>query len=192
MSATTADTAAAEPKKGKGKLLIILLALIVVLGGAGGGGWFYLQSKKAHVEDDEEDAHASAKKPASPNYLALENMVVNLADPGGERVAQVGITLDLNDAKAVDQLKAMMPAVRSSVLLLLTQRTSEELLKRDGKEKLAQDVQIEVARALGYEVPKASRRPKDGDDEDEPPRRRARKAPASPVNAVLFSSFIVQ
>ncbi|PZQ75073.1 MAG: flagellar basal body protein FliL [Variovorax paradoxus] len=192
MSATTADTAAAEPKKGKGKLLIILLALIVVLGGAGGGGWFYLQSKKAHVEDDEEDAHASAKKPASPNYLALENMVVNLADPGGERVAQVGITLDLSDAKAVDQLKAMMPAVRSSVLLLLTQRTSEELLKRDGKEKLAQDVQVEVARALGYEVPKAARRPKDGDDEDEPPRRRARKTPASPVNAVLFSSFIVQ
>ncbi|MBN8748091.1 Flagellar basal body-associated protein FliL [Xylophilus ampelinus] len=193
MSATTADPTAAEPGKGKGKskLLLIVLAL-VVLGGAGGGGWFYLQSKKAHVEDEEEEVHASAKKPASPNYLALENMVVNLADPGGERVAQVGITLDLSDAKAADQLKAMMPAVRSSVLLLLTQRTSEELLKRDGKEKLAQDVQVEVARALGYEVPKASRKAKDADDEDEPPRRKARKAPASPVNAVLFSSFIVQ
>lgn len=193
MSATTADPTAAAPRKGKSKLLIIVLALVVVLGGAGGGGWFYLQSKKAHVEDDEEEAHVAPKKPASPNYLALENMVVNLADPGGERVAQVGITLDLNDAKAVDQLRAMMPAVRSSVLMLLTQRTSEELLKRDGKEKLAQDVQVEVARALGYEVPKASRKAKDADDEDEPPRRKSRaKAAASPVNAVLFSSFIVQ
>lgn len=173
--------------------MIVLLALLVVLAGGGGAGWFYLQSKKAHVEDDEEEAHASTKKSVTPNYLALETMVVNLADPGGERVAQVGITLDLNDPKAADQLKAMMPAVRSNVLLLLTQRTSEELLKRDGKEKLAQDVQVEVAKALGYEVPKPARRAKDSDDEDEPPRRKARtRAPASPVNAVLFSSFIVQ
>ncbi|RYY52726.1 MAG: flagellar basal body-associated FliL family protein, partial [Comamonadaceae bacterium] len=136
-----------------------------------------------------DEVHEAPKRAAS-NYLAMENMVVNLADPGGERMAQVGITLDLNDPKLVDQVKTMMPAIRSNVLMLVSQRTSEELLRRDGKEKLAQDVRAEVSRALGHEPPRAARPARDGDDEgDDRPRR---KSAPMPVAAVLFSAFIVQ
>jgi len=185
VSATPADSSAPAPK-GKGKLLIILLAALIVAAGAAAGGWFYLQSQKAlaaQAQDDDHDAPVAAAKRAAPTYLALENMVVNLADAGGDRMVQVGITLDLNDAKFVDEVKSMMPAVRNSVLLLVSQRTSEELLKLDGKEKLAADVRAEISRALGYEAPR--------EEADERPRRRSR-APASPVNGVLFSAFIVQ
>ena len=122
-------------------------------------------------------------------------MVVNLADPGGDRFAQVGITLELADGKTSEKVKSHMPKIRSGVLLLLSQRTTDELLTREGKEKLALDVRREVSRPLGYTVPKprkrpASRNPDDEDDEDDEPRRP--RVDDNPVRQVLFSSFIIQ
>ncbi len=117
--------------------------------------------------------------------------------PGGDRFAQIGITLELADAKAAEQVKTYMPSIRSSVLLLVSQRTTDELLTREGKEKLAQDVRREVSRPLGYAIPKPRKRAaqrdlddeEEDDDEDERPRRRADD---NPVRQVLFSSFIIQ
>ena len=174
MSAKAAEASApvaAPPPKGKSKLLVLGLAAALLLGGGGAGAWFLLK-KDAGVAHAEAAAPKEAKR-AAPTYLALENMVVNLADPGGERVAQIGITLDLESDKTVDQVKAFLPAIRSKVLLLISQRSSEELLKRDGKEKLATDVVSEIARALG-------------------PKGEAQDGKAGPVHGVLFSSFIVQ
>ncbi|KAF1068083.1 MAG: hypothetical protein GAK39_03662 [Variovorax sp.] len=108
---------------------------------------------------------------------------MNLADPGGERVAQIGMTLDVRDEKTAARLKTLMPVVRSRMLMLVSQRTSEELLKRDGKEKLADDVMIEVTRVLNPDAARAV--------DDEAPRARKPRA-SGPVRGVLFSSFIVQ
>ena len=60
-------------------------------------------------------------------------------------LAQVGVTLELSDAKAPDKVKVYMPAIRSGVLMLISQRTAEELLLREGKEKLAADILEEAA-----------------------------------------------
>jgi len=190
------ETEAAPPKKSK-KLIVIaaIVLLVVVLGGA--AAWFFLSQRHAADEDEEGGApraSQSATPKAPPTFLPLESMVVNLADPGGDRFAQIGITLELDDAKVAEQVKAYMPSIRSSVLLLVSQRTSDELLTRDGKEKLAADVRREVLRPLGIAPPKPTKRstPRDEDDYDdeEPPRRRAE--PNNPVRQVLFSSFIVQ
>jgi flagellar FliL protein len=190
--APAADAGAAKPK-GKSKLLVIIVAAVVVLGAAGGGAWFFLGKKHATAEHAEE---APTAKHVAPTYLALENMVVNLADPGGEKVAQIGITLDLESDKTADQVKSLLPKIRSGLLILISQRTSEELLKRDGKEKLAADVVTEVAQSLGYEAPKRkAKKVKAEEDEDgqaEAPAAKSKAHAAGPVNGVLFSSFIVQ
>ncbi|VWX60306.1 Flagellar protein FliL [Burkholderiales bacterium 8X] len=198
-AAAAAPAATEAPaKKGKGKLIVIIAAVLVLAGG-GGGAWFFL-NKKPHDAEHEEASAAAEKPHAAPTYMAMENMVVNLADPGGERFAQIGITLDLDNEKTAEKIKAIMPVVRSRVLMLASQRTSEELLKRDGKEKLADDVVAEVSRALGYEVdePKPvkakAKAEAEGDDEEDaaPKKKRKKKAAASPVNGVLFSAFIIQ
>lgn len=204
MSAPAATAAAAQapeaPKKGgKKSMLMIIIVAVVLLGGGAGGAWFYMQKRAAAAATDEEPvAHAPAEKHA-PTYLPLESMVVNLADGGGERFAQIGVTLDVENEKTAEKIKTYMPAIRSSVLMLVSQRTSEELLKRDGKEKLANDIVAEVSRAIGYEVDepapkKAKAKAAEADDEEEPApkRKKKRKAEPSPVNGVLFSSFIVQ
>ncbi len=195
MSANAAAAPAKEKPKSK-KMLIIVVALVLVLGIAGAAAFFIL-GKKKHADDEEggaaaaAPAHETAKTP--PTFLPLENMVVNLADPGGDRFAQIGITVEVADAKTAEQIKLYLPSIRSSVLLLVSQRTSGELLVREGKEKLAKDILREVSRPLGFTVarerPKPASVPVGEDDEEQPP---PRKAPKNPVQGILFSSFIIQ
>ena len=100
-------------------------------------------------------------------------------------MAQVGITLEVVDAKAVDKVKVYLPAIRSGILLLISQRTSEDLVQIEGKEKLAQDILAEALRpfASGEKV----------DPKDKKAVARAKKlVEEDPIRAVYFSSFIVQ
>ncbi|MDB5828419.1 MAG: flagellar basal body protein FliL [Variovorax sp.] len=194
-AATAAAIPAPDAPKRKGKPMLLIIVAALVLGGGAAGGWFYM-NKKNHAAAEEEPAAHAPDHAAAPTYLALENMVVNLADPGGERFAQIGVTLDLENEKVGDKIKTYLPAIRSSVLMLVSQRTSDELLKRDGKEKLAADIVTEVSRTLGYEVEAPVKKSKvvaESDDDEAPvkPKKR-RKAEPSPINGVLFSSFIVQ
>ena len=187
----------AAPAKAKSKKLIIIVAALAVLLVAGGGAAWMLLAKRG--AGDEEEGHAPVAQATAPKtpptFLPMENMVVNLADPGGDRFAQVGITLELADAKTADLVKTYMPSIRSNVLLLVSQRSTDELLTREGKEKLAVDIRREVSRPLGFTVPKPRKRPvqrdPEDDEEDEVAPRRT-KADNNPVRQVLFSSFIIQ
>ncbi|WP_404300642.1 flagellar basal body-associated protein FliL [Alicycliphilus denitrificans] len=189
-------TAAPAKTKSKSKKLIIgmaVLALLLVAGGA--AAWLLLAKRSAVDEEDAPVAKAQAAAPKTPpTFLPMENMVVNLADPGGDRFAQVGITLELADAKTSELLKTYMPSIRSSVLLLVSQRTTDELLTREGKEKLAGDIRREALRPLGLTEPKPLKRPvrrdPEGEDDEVVPQRP--KVDDSPVRQVLFSSFIIQ
>jgi flagellar FliL protein len=182
--AAKADAGGGAPAAPKSKkMLVIVGGLVVVLALAGGGAWFVMSKKAAAAEDVEEVSQAAPKGP--PTFLPLDNMVVNLADPGGEKVAQVGITLEVVDLKAVDKVKVYLPAIRSGILLLISQRTAEELLQIEGKEKLAKDVLAEALRPFG------------GGEEVDPKDKKAvaqakKQAEVGPVRGVYFSSFIVQ
>jgi flagellar FliL protein len=184
---------ASPPAKSKKMLMIIIgLVLVVALGGVGA---FVVISKQRAAADDPDGAapgpakvvsHAAPKTP--PVYLPLDSMVVNLADPGGERVAQVGITLEVLDAKSADTVKAFLPTIRSGILLLVSQRTAEELLNPEGKQKLASDILRETS------IPFGGGEDDDHEEESTKPnkKKRAKVHVDYPVVAVLFSSFIVQ
>ncbi len=181
--------AAGAPKSKKMLIIIVAAVLVLVLGGA--GAFFFISKQRAAAEEGDEAAPAKAASHADPKappaYLPLDAMVVNLADPGGERVAQIGVTLEVMDVKSAESVKAYLPTIRSGILMLISQRTAEELLKPEGKEKLAKDILREAAVPFGG-----------GDDEEEEEaassKKKKRRAAAVqyPVVGVLFSSFIVQ
>ena len=190
---TNAAAAESAKKPAKSKKLIIIAAVVVLLLVVGGGGAAWFLSQRHAGDEEGEAAPAKSSAPAvAPTFLPMDTLVVNLADNGGERFAQLGITLELADTKTSDLVKQHMPTIRSSIIMLASQRTSDELLTREGKEKLATDIHREVSRPLGFEVPVAKKRPatQEGDEDDEPPR--PRKAAANPVLRVLFSGFIIQ
>ena len=212
MSAAPAATAEAAPAKaGKKKLLIIIAAVLVLVLGGGGAAVVLLKKKPAESEEDGGDGgHAKPKAeehaaPAKPNakhdpkhppaFLPLDPFTVNLADKDSERYAQIGVTLEIADAKVADELKIYMPAIRNNILMVLSHKTAAQLLTREGKEKLAKSIMYAAVRPLGYDI---------DDDEDEEEeaaaaeapkkKKKKKKAPPSnlPVSAVHFSNFIVQ
>ena len=177
-----ATHSAAAPAQAKSKKLIIIGALVALLVVAVVAAMLVMnnQSRGDMYGDD-----APAQKTVLvPTFLPLENMVVNLADQGGDRFAQIGITLELQDDATATLVKQYMPSIRNGILMQVSQRSAEELLLREGKENLAEDILREVTRPLGITTARA-----DADEATagERPRRRN-----SSVRRVLFSSFIIQ
>jgi flagellar protein FliL len=208
------DGAAPPAPKGKKKLIIIIAAVLLVVAAGGGGALFYMKKKAAEAaaaaEAEGEDAPASGKAKSAkhdashaPTFLPLEPFVVNLADKEADRYAQIGVTLEIDDPKFADQLKAYMPAIRNGILMVLAHKTSQELLERSGKEALAAEIMRESVRPLGIEVgadheEAAPAAAADEDEEEADPKakkkpKKAKKATAhNPVRHVHFSNFIIQ
>jgi flagellar protein FliL len=206
MSAAAAEAAPAP--KGKKKLIIIIAAAVAVLALGGGGAALMLSKKKAAAEAelDAEEGHAPAVKAAAkvdpkalPVFVPLDPFTVNLADRDAERYAQIGITLEIDDAKTGDQIKNYMPAIRNNILMAIADRTAGDLMGREGKARLADKVKREVARALGYEVGDDQEAAPAEDEEEEAKPKKKGKAkakkkaePILPIKAVHFSNFIIQ
>lgn len=213
MAAAIAEAAphGAPAKGGKKKLFVIVGAVLALVLAAGGGGVVYLKKKQAaeaaaaEEEGEAPAAHAAAAKhPGTPPaWLPLDPFVVNLADRDADRYAQIGITLELDNPASADQIRAYMPAVRNAILLVLAGKTSKDLLDRSGKETLAEEIAREAARPLGIDIP-APKKVKEAasdsapgtaakaDDEESPKPKKKRAGPRNPIQAVNFSSFIVQ
>ncbi len=161
-TAATAATEGAPAAKGGKKKLIILLAAVLLLVLAGGGAAVFMLKKKAAAEAEAEDEGDEARTTAAakrdpkavPIFVALDSFTVNLADRDADRYAQIGISLELDDTK-------------------VGHKRAADLMDRSGKEKLAQEVQQETERAIGFEAGK-------------------KKAGPRPIRAVHFSNFIIQ
>jgi flagellar FliL protein len=206
-AAAPAETLEAIPplKGGKKKLILIGAVVLALLLAAGAGTVLWLKSRAAHAKDDvtAEDspkAHAAAKNdPANPpTFLPLDVFVVNLADRDADRYAQIGITFEVDSALFADQMKAYMPAIRNAILMILAQKSSQDLLDRAGKEQLAEEIRRETVRPMGIDMPEperiATKPATDAADEVPAPVRKParRTAPHNPVRHVHFSNFIIQ
>ena len=125
---------------------------------------------------------------------------MNLADKEADRYAQVGITLEVEDAKFAEQMKAFMPAIRNGILMVLAHKNSQELLERRGKEALAAEIMRESVRPLGIELEDSDvegAKPAEKATGEEAPKAKKKKSHKtavedSPVKHVHFSNFIVQ
>ena len=210
------DAVEAVPKKSRKKLIVIGAAVLLVLALAGGAATWFLK-KKAHAGEAGIEAVEKVDRAHPPTFVPLDAFVVNLADKDVDRYAQIGITLEIDDAKFADQIKVYMPAIRNGVLMVLAHKTSRELLERSGKEMLAAEILAAAVKPLGFDAPlptvaataAAKAEPgKPADDAaespdaetdaeaDKPAARKPASPPAgaehNPVRRVHFSNFIIQ
>jgi flagellar protein FliL len=209
MSAAPAATANAAPaaKGGKKKLIIIIAAVLVLVLGGGGAAFVLMKKHPAEGEDGADDGgHARADAPAAkakpkhdpkhpPIFLPLDPFTVNLADRESERYAQIAVTLEIDEAKTADELKLYMPAIRNNILMVLSHKTAEQILTREGKEKLATAILYASVKPLGYEIDEEEEAPEDPEADTAPKKKKKKKKaapPVLPVTAVHFSNFIVQ
>lgn len=162
------ETKEAPPaKRGKGMLIGAMVALLLVAGV--GAGWYYTRPASAS------EAAKAAAKPVETIFVNLDPFTVNLADEGGERLAQVGIVLELAGKEVHPILTRNMPIVRNNMLLLLSSQHAKTLLSLEGKLALAAQIGARTSAALGWKEDKA-------DPAHSP----------NPIVAVHFSQMLVQ
>ena len=175
-------------KKGRMKIVLIVAALLLLLGAVA------LVVSRSAAPVDEEDAELDAAQPqaghydpkAAPMFVQLEVFTVNLADRDTDRFIQVGVTLEVEDHKAAEQIKAFMPVIRNNILMVLTNKTSDSVREPLGKRRLAAELRAQALRPLGFNVT-AEELLDDGAGKGRP----SRPTPL-PIKAVHFSTFIVQ
>ena len=217
MSAVMAEPAADDALAPRPKKTILVIGIVVVLLGIAlaGGAIVFFKQRAAHAsaaagDDDAATSEAAAATATHidpknvPIYLPLDPFIVNLADRDADRYAQIGVTFELESNAAGEQIKAYMPAIRNAILLVLANKTAKELMYREGKELLAQEILREAVRPMGIEV--ATPEPvtaAPGESASaaasaatvagsKPKARRGAGAQHNPIVRVHFSTFIIQ
>lgn len=126
---------------GKKKLLIIIIAVVlVVLIGVGAGLFFFLNKEKA------------AEKPSDPGMevpvpelnkssdigpmVDIEEFIVNIISAESNHYVKASFTLELTNEMAKEEVSKRMPQIRDSILLLVGNKTYEELQDLQGKKQL--------------------------------------------------------
>lgn len=151
---------AAEPAKGKSKLIPMILAAVVLAGGGGGAYWYLVMrpaaaqaaAAKAKAEGGEhggeeatEGEEGEEKEPQG--IVILDPFVVNLADPDGTKFLRITLSLLVHneeEAKELGENAVDKARMRSALLDLLAQQTSEALVTPEGKDTLKKDVATAV------------------------------------------------
>ena len=194
--------------------MIALAAIVILVGGGGAAAWFYVSAKTAAAlaaADDGEDTKHAAEAPKhdkskKPVFTTLDTFTVNLNDPSGARLAQIGIAFEVEDVGIDTVIKDHLPVVRNRILLLLSSKKIDELLSVEGKQELARKIRIVTAQAIGIDVDDdeladEASNDKAVDHAEKPSavskkasgKKAAKKrAPANPIKEVLFSTFLVQ
>lgn len=164
---TPEGEAEVKPKsKKKGKLLILLVVLLLL--GGGGGAWWFLKGNKPH--DPKAPAQKVEEPEKPPIFIRLDTFTVNLKKADTEdHYLQVEIQFKVVDPKADEAVKLRMPEIRNALLLLLSNKTQDELITVEGKQKLSSDIA-----AQSNQIIRAKEPAKDG------------------VTGVYFTSFVIQ
>lgn len=175
-------------KKNKRLLIIIIAAVLVLVFGGGGATYFLLKKPSTEAEDGDEPpaktAKAKKKKKegldAPPVFTKLDPFVVKLQVEAQDAYVQAIPELKLLDMSVADQVKQFMPEIRHKVLLILAGKKASDLSTPQGMQTLANQIRISINATLSGEPPDPALEKQDLAD------------PEAPVQAVFFSSLIVQ
>jgi len=173
--AVVADVA--PPKKSKKLLIIIVAALVLILALGVGGIIIWKKMNSAQEAEDGDVATEQVKsgkkkgaKEVAPVYVALEAFTVNLVPENGDQFLQLMISVEVEDSQVSDRLKMYTPKLRNDVMMLLSGKKASELITKEGKETLANEVRSLMNGILDP----------------------GGKGSEGPVREVLFTSFIIQ
>ncbi len=141
--------------QGPTKKIIIFSVIVLLLVAISVGGTYFIVGAKDNAEAVAEDSHDTKDKKKTdkkkkkkgeaagdPVYFSLKPaFVVNFGSQSSQvRFLQVTMDVMGRDALLIKELEKHMPAIRNSIVLLLSNQTSELLSSSEGKEKIRTDV----------------------------------------------------
>lgn len=188
---------AEEQAPKKKKTLMMIVVGVVVLALIGAGTAFFLMKKNAADDEEEGDdppaktekakkAKKDHEEEAPPVFVKLDAFTVKLQSEGQEAYLQAVPELRVLDAHLGDKIKQYTPEIRHRILLILSAKTAAELSTSHGVQRLANEMRVTINAII--DPPPVRKKGKERPAEE--PSDHA--GPDEPVQAVLFTSFIVQ
>ena len=137
----------ADTSKGGKKKLIMLIAAAVLLLGGGGGAYYFLVFKKS--QDADPSKAASLIRPAPDQVqigpmVEVREFVVNIIGVDSPHYVKAALTLELDRQSTLDEVNRRMPQIRDAILLLIGNKTFEELQDIQGKNQVKAEVKSKI------------------------------------------------
>lgn len=135
---------------GKKKLIIIIAAALVLLLALGGGAAFYFMKKKEAEAEAKKDPGLEVPVPELNPAAAIGPMVdisefiVNIISDEANHYVKASLTIELTNEPAKDELGQRMPQIRDAILLLVGNKTYEELQDLQGKKQLKAEMTSKI------------------------------------------------
>lgn len=173
------------------KIIILVVTLTLVLGGGLVGGTFYFVSsmnppQASSTKDgadevaddgeediDEEEEVAEDKVMEPPHYFSMDpKFVVSFSNQKYARFMQFSLEIMSRDPEIIKKIEEHNPVIRSSLLMLFGSQGYDEMVTREGKEKLLKDTAADINSTLQKVTGSADM--------------------ADAVEAAYFTSFVIQ
>jgi flagellar protein FliL len=143
-----------EPKKGgKKKLIVVIVAVLVLLLAGGGAGYYFLVLKPKQEEmkrkQEEESKAAALIKPVPEDakigpMVEIKEFVVNIIGSETAHYVKASLSLELDKDTTMDEVSKRMPQIRDAILLLIGNKTFEELQDIQGKNQVKAELKSKI------------------------------------------------
>ncbi|MGE3267746.1 MAG: flagellar basal body-associated protein FliL [Chloroflexota bacterium] len=150
-------------KMAKGKIILMVLGLLLGAGVALGATLAFGETLGITGKPGETKIKY-IEKPKVGMMLPMRERIVNLSDPGVMRYLKVTITLEMANHSGKDlptgekykeaqtelknELGGTLPRMEDELTVILTARTSAELMNPDGKQRLRDEIKSRMNKAL--------------------------------------------
>jgi len=132
----------------KKKLFIIIGAVVLLLIGGGVAGWFFLKPEPPTPEELDPGLTVPVPNLAQTTEIGpmvnIEEFVVNIISGDTPHYVKASLTVELSNADVQPEVEQRMPQVRDAVLLLIGNKTYEELQDLQGKRQLKAELKSKI------------------------------------------------
>lgn len=147
MAEKTEDKA---PEGGSKKKLFIIIGAVVLFLLIGGGvaGWFFLKPEPPPPEDLDPGLTVPVPELSQSTEIGpmvnIEEFVVNIISGDSPHYVKASLTVELSSEDVQPEVEQRMPQVRDAVLLLIGNKTYEELQDLQGKRQLKAELKSKI------------------------------------------------
>jgi len=130
------------------KTVAIIVTIVVLLIIGVGGAFFFLSDDEATADNRVSNSEARGES----YYLALEPpFIVNFVYKDTLRYLQMNLSVMSHEPKILEQVTHHMPAIRHRLIMLISNKTFNELNGEDSKEALREEMLLEIRNIIQAE-----------------------------------------
>lgn len=148
MAAKEANDAPQEEGGGKKKLIIIIAAVLILLIGGGAAAYFLFLKKPPPAEEEENAQVEMVQPPVDDTEIGpmvnIEEFIVNIIGEDTAHYVKASLTLELSNEAVLEEANKRMPQIRDAVLLLIGNKTFEELQDLQGKKQIKAELKSKI------------------------------------------------